>query len=65
MRYRAKWRALTSNEESAGVVALRELAGGWVDLLAEVAGIFEGTSEGELDEPLGTVGSVRRGGARR
>jgi hypothetical protein len=31
---------------------LRELAAGRVDLLAEVAGIFEGTSEGELDEPL-------------
>jgi hypothetical protein len=34
------------------VAALRELAGGRADLLAEVAGIFEGTSEGELDEPL-------------
>lgn len=32
--------------------ALRELAAGRADLLAEVAGIFEGTSEGELDEPL-------------
>lgn len=31
---------------------LRELAGGRADLLAEVAGILEGTSEGELDEPL-------------
>jgi len=31
---------------------LRELAAGRADLLAEVAGIFEGTSEGELDEPL-------------
>ena len=31
---------------------LRTLAGGRADLLAEVAGIFEGTSEGELDEPL-------------
>jgi hypothetical protein len=28
------------------------LAGGRADLLAEVAGIFEGTSEGEPDEPL-------------
>jgi hypothetical protein len=34
------------------VAALRELAGGRSDLLAEVAGIFEGASEGELDEPL-------------
>ena len=31
---------------------LRALAGGRADLLAEVTGIFEGTSEGELDEPL-------------
>ena len=29
-----------------------ELADGRADLLAEVAGIFEGTSEGEPDEPL-------------
>jgi hypothetical protein len=34
------------------VAALRELAAGRADLLVEVAGIFEGTSEGELDEPL-------------
>jgi hypothetical protein len=34
------------------VTEIRELAGGRGDLLAEVAGIFEGTSEGELDEPL-------------
>ena len=31
---------------------LRELAGGWADLLAEVTGVLEGTSEGELDEPI-------------
>ena len=31
---------------------LRALAGGRADLLAEVAGIFEGASDGELDEPL-------------
>jgi hypothetical protein len=51
-RHRAKWRELTGAEEAAGVSALRELAGGRADLLAEVAGILEGTSEGELDEPL-------------
>jgi len=34
------------------VAELRELAGGRADLLAEVAGIFEGTSEGEMDEPI-------------
>jgi hypothetical protein len=36
----------------AAVRELREIAAGRADLLAEVAGIFEGTSEGELDEPL-------------
>jgi len=34
------------------VAELRAVAAGRADLLAEVAGIFEGTSEGELDEPL-------------
>src|SRR5712692_2404806 len=51
-RHHAKWRPLTEDEEAAAVAGLRELAGGRADLLAEVAGIFEGTSEGELDEPL-------------
>jgi hypothetical protein len=36
----------------SGVLELQALAGGRADLLAEVAGIFEGTSEGEPDEPL-------------
>lgn len=48
----ARWRELTGDEEAAAVAALRELAGGRADLLAEVAGIFEGASEGRLDEPL-------------
>ena len=51
-RHHAKWRDLTAAEEAAAVAELRELADGRADLLAEVAGIFEGTSEGELDEPL-------------
>jgi hypothetical protein len=51
-RHHAKWRPPTEDEEAAGVSALRALAAGRADLLAEVAGIFEGTSEGELDEPL-------------
>jgi hypothetical protein len=51
-RHRAKWRELTGEEEAAAVAELRELAGGRADLLAQVAGIFEGTPEGELDEPL-------------
>ncbi len=50
--HHAKWRELSSDEEAAAVGALRELAAGRADLLAEVAGILEGTSEGELDEPL-------------
>jgi hypothetical protein len=51
-RHHARWRPLTGEEEAAAVAELRALAGGRSDLLAEVAGIFEGTSEGELDEPL-------------
>ena len=44
---------------------LRELAAGRADLLAEVAGIFVGTSEGELDEPLArqAAGLCRLAGA--
>ena len=51
-RRRAQWRELGGDEEAAAVIALRELAGGRADLLAEVAGVLEGASEGELDEPL-------------
>ena len=51
-RHRAQWRRLTENEEAAAVAELRELAGGRADLLVEVAGILEGTSEGAMDEPL-------------
>jgi len=51
-RHYAARRELTADERAAAVAALRELASGRADLLAEVAGIFEGTSEGELDEPL-------------
>ncbi len=51
-RHHAKWRPLTVEEEAVALAELRALAAGRPDLLAEVAGIFEGTSEGELDEPL-------------
>jgi hypothetical protein len=51
-RHRARWQDFTEAEEDAAVAELRELAAGRADLLAEVAGIFEGTSEGEPDEPL-------------
>ena len=49
---RARWRPLTQDEEAAALAELRALAGGRADLLAQVAGIFEDTSEGEPDEPL-------------
>jgi hypothetical protein len=51
-RHHARWRELAQDEQDAAVTELRELAGGRSDLLAEVAGIFEGASGGELDEPL-------------
>ena len=51
-RHHARWRDLTADEEAAAVAALRELAGGRADLLAETAGILEGASQGELDEPF-------------
>ena len=64
-RHHARWRELSSDEEAAAVAALRELAGGRADLLAEVAGILEGTSEGKLDEPLTrqAAGLCRKAGA--
>jgi hypothetical protein len=51
-RRRARWRELAGNEEATAVAALRELARGRADLLAEVAEILEGTREGRLDESL-------------
>ena len=51
-RHHARWSNLTEAEHAAAVHELRELVAGRVDLLAEVAGIFEGASEGEPDEPL-------------
>jgi hypothetical protein len=57
-RFRARWRELTADEERAAVTALAELAGGRADLLAEVAGLLEGASEGELDEPLARQAAV-------
>src|SRR6266536_696419 len=51
-RHHARWRELAQDEQDAAVTKLRELADGRADLLAEVAGIFEGASDGELDEPL-------------
>ena len=51
-RHHARWRELAPGEQDAAVTELRELACGRADLLAEVAGIFEGASDGDLDEPL-------------
>jgi hypothetical protein len=64
-RHRTKWRELTAEEEAAAVAALRDLAGGRGDLLAEVCGILEGFSEGELDEPLARQAAMlcRKAGA--
>ena len=64
-RHHARWRELTGDEEAAAEAELREVAAGRADLLAEVAGIFEGTSEGELDEPLArqAAGLCRLAGA--
>ncbi len=64
-RHHARWRELAGEEQAAAVAALRELAGGRADLLAEVAGIVEGAAEGELDEPLArqAAGLCRKAGA--
>ena len=64
-RHHARWRELSSDEEAAAVAALRELADGRADLLAEVAGVLEGAHEGELDEPLArqAAGLCRKAGA--
>jgi hypothetical protein len=48
----ARWRELNEDEHAAAVGELRELAAGRADLLAHVAGIMEGFSESQLDEPL-------------
>jgi hypothetical protein len=64
-RHRARWRELTADEEAAAVAALRELAADRADLLAEVAGILEGASEGRHDELLArqASGLCRKAGA--
>ncbi len=64
-RHHARWRDLSDEEQAAAVTALRELAGGRADLLAEVAGPLEGAAEGEPDEPLArqAAGLCRLAGA--
>lgn len=51
-RHHAKWRELTVAEHDAAVGELREPTAGRDDLLAHVAGILEGASEGEISEPF-------------
>jgi hypothetical protein len=51
-RHHARRRDLTEDEQAAAVRELRDLAAGRADLLAQVAGIFEGASAGRHDEPL-------------
>jgi acyl-CoA reductase-like NAD-dependent aldehyde dehydrogenase len=51
-RHHARWREVTPDQRDAAVAALRELAAGRADLLAQVAGLLEGFSEGQPDEPL-------------
>jgi hypothetical protein len=64
-RRHARWRELTTDEAAAAVAGLRALAVGRADLLAEVAGILEGASEGELDEPLRRQAAQRSHRLRR
>jgi hypothetical protein len=66
-RHRAKWQDLTEAEVDAAVAELAALAGGRADLLAEVAGIFEGASEGDPDESLARCAAqlCRKAGADR
>jgi hypothetical protein len=61
----AKWRELTEDEHAAAAGELRELAAGRADLLAHVAGVLEGASEGKPDEPLArqAAGLCRAAGA--
>ena len=47
----SRWREPTEPETAAAGTELRKVAGDRPDLLAEVAGILIGASEGRLDEP--------------
>ena len=47
----AHWREPTQDETDTAAAKLQEVAGDRPDLLAEVAGILLGASEGEPDEP--------------
>ncbi len=64
-RHHGRWRDLSGEEQAAAVTALRELAAGRADLLAEVAGLLEGAAEGEPGELLArqAAGLCRKAGA--
>ena len=64
-KHHTRWRELSEAEKTTAVAELRELAAGRGDLLAYVAGILEGTSEGQLNEPLArqAAGLCRAAGA--
>jgi hypothetical protein len=47
----SRWREPTESEIAVAGAELREVAGDRPDLLAEVAGILLGASEGRVDEP--------------
>ena len=51
-RRNARWGDLTEVQKTAGVTELREVADDRADLLAAVAGIALGTSEGKGEEYL-------------
>jgi hypothetical protein len=51
-QHHVQWRDLTEAGHAAAVKELRRLAAGRADLLAEVADALEGSSEGQLNEPL-------------
>ena len=56
-RRHARLGELTADGEAAAVAELRELTAGRADLLAEVAGIEAGATEGEHDEAWGRQAS--------
>lgn len=54
----ARWGGLTETGKVAGATELREVAGGRPDLLAEVAGLELGTSEGKGPEYVARAQAV-------
>jgi hypothetical protein len=66
-KYHANWRELAEAEHDAAVTALRELAAGRADLLAEVAGLLEGLLVRVTRSSCtawSVIASIRRGAAQ-